>query len=160
MFENLAHNILVPYEFISNDKQWIIRKQSWCLYWYVEVVSCYLNVFDSFPSWGARAGYSEGCGCYHCGLCHFSISGTTLPRCPRAVGGAQALLLSPQCVWGEAGKILKTSALIREVSQWGTQEEKCMNPCFSLDLCYLHVGLTKGPLWIWGFGPFLETTCV
>lgn len=69
------------------------------------------------------------------------ISGAALPQRSRAVGAEQALLLSPWCVWGQAGKVLRTSVLIREVSQWGTQEEKCINPHFCLDLCYLHVGL-------------------
>lgn len=49
--------------------------------------------------------------------------------------------VSPRCVWGAAGKIHKTSVLIGEVGKWGTQEEKCINLCFSPDLCYLPVGL-------------------
>lgn len=69
------------------------------------------------------------------------ISGAALPQRSCAVGAEQALLLSPWCVWGEAGKVLGTGVLIGEVSQWGTQEEKCINPHFCLDLCYLHVGL-------------------
>lgn len=57
------------------------------------------------------------------------------------MGAEQALLLSPWRVWGQAGKVLRTSVLIREVSQWGTREEKRVNPHFCLELCYLHVGL-------------------
>lgn len=142
MFENLSHNILAsiwiykPWQTVNNRKAKLVF-----------VLLCGGGVLllqcDKFPSWWAR----EGWGCYHRGLCHFWIWGTALPRCPPAAGGAMALLLSPWYVWGEAGKILKTRVLLREVSQWGTQEEKCINCCFSPDL-YLHVCLTKGPIYI------------
>lgn len=136
---------LILYEFISHDQQWI-RKPSWCLCCCVEVIPGYLSVFHNFPSSGARAGSSKVGRCYHYELCQDWTLGTALSQCPRAVGGVQALLLCSQCGWEHAGEILKSSVLVREVSQWRTQEEKSVNPCFSLDLCYLHVDLTEEPI--------------
>lgn len=58
------------------------------------------------------------------------------------------LLLCSQCGWEHAGEILKSSVLVREVSQWRAQEETSINPCFFLDLCYLQVDLTEEPIYI------------
>lgn len=113
---------LIPYELISLDQQWIIRKPSWCLCCCLEVIPGSLNVFHIFPSWGARAGSSKGSRYYHYELCHDWTLGTALPWCPGAAVGVQMLLLCSQCGWEHAGEILKSSMLVREVSHWRTQE--------------------------------------
>lgn len=107
----------IPYELISRDQQWIIRKPSWCLCCCLEVIPGSLNVFHIFPSWGARAGSSKGSRCYHYELCHNWTLGSALLWCPRAAEGVQLLLLCSQCGWEHTGEILKSSVLVREVNR-------------------------------------------
>lgn len=75
-------------------------------------------------------GSSKGCRCYHCELCH---DWALMPQSCRRGAGATPVFSE----WlGASGETLKSSVLVREVSQWRPQEEKNINPCCSLDLCY------------------------